>query len=264
MRPDSADERRTHVGAGIGDARRVAPVLGQVSSEAGDGVGRASLGGEQHSPEFHVGEDAHVVLPLACEGLVHADLAHGREVLPVAGGPDVVLEHPPDPGVVLAGQRSDLRHRHDRGESQHQRLEQQREPRPRARPSHADLPHPVLGADHPRQPGMQQRPMLEKVQMPPRLVHGVMHRAATVGTLLGRTPKPGTTLEVQVQIQLGSLGVELAAYHPPRPTQPQRRGEQPQLIHTPTTPCYATITDSHAANETTTTSSTRHAETTLT
>jgi hypothetical protein len=28
---------------------------------------------------------------------------------------------------------------------------------------------------------MQQRPVLEKVQMPPRLVHGVMHRTATDG-----------------------------------------------------------------------------------
>jgi hypothetical protein len=66
-------------------------------------------------------------------------------------------------------------------------------------------------------------------------------------TLRGDRPRPSVDLETTV-----------------RPAQPQRRREQPQLIHTPTTPCYATITDSHAANETTTPSSTRHAGTTPT
>jgi hypothetical protein len=62
----------------------------------------------------------------------------------------------------------------------------------------------------------------------------------------------------------GLDAVELGPRHPPRPAQPQRRREQPQLIHTPTAPCYATITDSRTANETTTPSSTRHAGTTHT
>jgi hypothetical protein len=91
-----------------------------------------------------------------------------------------------------------------------------------------------------------------------------MHRTVTLHALLGRTPEPGTTITTQIQIQLGSLGIELGPRHPPRPAEPQRRGEQPQLIHTPMTPCYATITDSHAANETITPSSTRHTATTLT
>jgi hypothetical protein len=111
---------------------------------------------------------------------------------------------------------------------------------------------------------MQERLVLEKVQMPPRLVRGVMQRTATLRTVLGRAGEPGTTLEVQIQIQLSPLDVELGPYHPPRPAEPQRRSEQAQLIHTPATPCYATITDSHAANETITPSSTHHAETTHT
>ena len=138
----------------------------------------------------------------------------------------------------------------------------QHEPRPWARPGHADLPHPMLGTTHPRQPGIQQRPMLEKIQMPPRLVHRVMHRTRTLRAVLGRTPEPGPTIKTQIQIQLGGLGVEPAPDHPPRPAQPQRRHEQPQLIHTPATPSYATITDNHTANETITPSSTRHTGTT--
>ena len=149
MLTDPRDERRTHVRAGVGDLLRVAVVLGQVSGEAGEGVRAAPLGGEQRPPEFHVGEDAHVVLALAGGGLIHADFAHAREVLLIAGGVHVVFQNPPDPRVMLAGHRGDLGHRHRRGEGQRQRLEQHREPRARARPGHADLPHPVLGAAHP-------------------------------------------------------------------------------------------------------------------
>jgi hypothetical protein len=46
----------------------------------------------------------------------------------------------------------------------------------------------------------------------------------------GRTGEPCTTREVQIQIQ--PLPVELGTPHPPRRAQSQRRGEQPQLIHT--------------------------------
>jgi hypothetical protein len=65
---------------------------------------------------------------------------------------------------------------------------------------------------------MQKRPVLEKVQMPPRPLHGVMHWTAPLRTVLGRTREPGTTIKAQIQVQLGGLGIELAARHPPRPT----------------------------------------------
>jgi hypothetical protein len=61
----------------------------------------------------------------------------------------------------------------------------------------------MLGAAHPGQPGVQERLVLEEVQMPPRLLHGIMHRTATVRTVLGRAREPGTTIKGQVQIQLG-------------------------------------------------------------
>ena len=123
MLTDPGEERGAHVGAGVGDGLRVAAVLSQVGGETGHRSRVTALGGEQHPPTHHVGEDADIVLAFACRGLVHADLGHGREVLLVAGGPHVVFEHPPDPGVVLTGQLRDLGHRHDLGEGQRQRLE---------------------------------------------------------------------------------------------------------------------------------------------
>jgi hypothetical protein len=101
------------------------------------------------------------------------------------------------------------------------------------RPGHAYLPHPVLGAAHPRQPGMQQRLVLEEVQMPPRLVRSVVHPAGIVRATPDRTGEPGTPIELKVQVQPGLLRIELSARHPPRPGQPQRRREQAQLVHTP-------------------------------
>jgi hypothetical protein len=97
-------------------------VLGQVSSEAGDGLGAAFFGGEDHLPGVEVGEDADVVLALGRGGLIHPDPAHARAVQLVAGGGHVVFHHSPDPGVVLAGYLRDLRHRHHRSEAAHQRL----------------------------------------------------------------------------------------------------------------------------------------------
>jgi hypothetical protein len=68
MLGDSADEGRTHVGAGVGNLLRVAAVGGQIGGEALDGLGGASLGGEQDPAGIHVGEDADVVLTLARGG----------------------------------------------------------------------------------------------------------------------------------------------------------------------------------------------------
>jgi hypothetical protein len=55
---DSADERGAPLGAGVGDRQRVTAVVGQVSGEASDGPGAASLGGEDHPAGVEVGDDA--------------------------------------------------------------------------------------------------------------------------------------------------------------------------------------------------------------
>ena len=120
--------------------------------------------------------------------------------------------------------------------------------------------HPVLGAAHPWCPGMQERLVLKEVQVLPRLGRGVVHRTPAVSTVLGRTGELGTTTELQVQIQPGPLRVELGARHPPRLAQPQRRREQPQLVHRLDL-FHATVTDGHAVNETIFPPSTRHAGT---
>src|SRR5664280_1641443 len=66
----------------------------------------------------------------------------------------VVLDHPPDTGVVFPGDLAHLGNWHRRGEGDEQRLEQQGESRPRTSPRDVDLVYPVLMATHPRQTSM--------------------------------------------------------------------------------------------------------------
>ena len=94
---------------------------------------------------------------------------------------------------------------------------------------------PCSPAAHPRHRGVQERLVLEEIQMPPRLVVGVMHRAPIPPTAGLRAGEPGTARVAHMKIQPASVLGEDGVGHPPRLTQPQRRGEQPQLarVHLP-------------------------------
>ncbi len=111
---------------------------------------------------------------------------------------------------------------------------------------------------------MQERLVLEKVQMPPRLVavscSGQAPCAQPLAGHANRAPRSKSRYRSSwVRSASNSLRVTRHG-----PLNPNAAVNNLQLSHTPTTPCYATITDSHAANETITPSSTRHAGTTLT
>ncbi|CAN5672731.1 hypothetical protein BH24ACT15_BH24ACT15_36980 [soil metagenome] len=67
----------------------------------------------------------------------------------------------------------------------------------------------------------------KEIQMPPRLVVGVMHRAPIPPTAGLRAVEPGTARVAHMKIQPASVLGEDRVGHPPRLTQPQRRGEQP-------------------------------------
>jgi hypothetical protein len=66
----------------------------------------------------------------------------------------------------------------------------------------------VFRAAHPRTPGVQERLVLEEVQVPPGVLRAVVHRTGPLCTVLGRAGEPGTSLEIQVQIQLGGRRVD--------------------------------------------------------
>lgn len=189
-------EHKRTVAAVAGVCRRGVSWRGQPPGVDARGLTRSSLdrggvaafGGEQHPGRVEIGEQADVVLLPASRGLIHPHPPHRREVLTGPGSTHMMLHHPPYPGVVLTHRRGDPGHRHRLGEGQHQRLEQHREPRPRPRPRQGHQPHPVLAAAHPRHPRVQKRLVLKEIQMPPRLVHRVMHP----DTAAARNRTPGT------------------------------------------------------------------------
>src|SRR5664280_2804494 len=141
----------------------------------------------------------------------------------------VVLDHPPDTGVVFPGDLAHLGNRHRRGEGDEQRLEQQGESRPRTSPRDVDLVYPVLIATHPRQTSMHVGLVLKEVEMAPLLVLGVVHRTRLLPAAIDWAGETGTAGEIEVQIEATPFGVEICPRHFPRVLKSQRHLEQIEI-----------------------------------
>jgi hypothetical protein len=77
--------------------------------------------------------------------------------------------------------------------------------------------------------------MLKEVQMPPRLLLGVLHRATRPLTLRAR--EPGSLREIEPEIQPLTLTIELDTRDVPRVAQPERCLEQKKILRLhPTAP----------------------------
>ena len=158
-------------------------------------------------------------------GLVHADLGDPREVQTCSSSADVVFDHPPDPGVVLSGHRGQRGDRHLLGEGEHRHLHEKGEPASGTSPGDRNQVDAVLGTDHPRRPGGEERLVLEEVQMPPALLYRVVHRTGRLATALDGTGEPRATRELQPDVELPGFFVKRDRAHPPRWRQPQSRPE---------------------------------------
>src|SRR5271165_3059314 len=119
-------------------------------------------------------------------------------------------------GIVLASAR-------------HIGLEQQREPGTRPSPRRGDLAHPAVRTAHSRHTSVQQRAMLEEVQMPPGLVLRVVNRTTHASALSAGEPAP--TRKIYVQIEPTIFDRKLAARHHPRRLQPKGQLEKIGVSH---------------------------------
>src|SRR5208282_4928088 len=108
-------------------------------------------------------------------------------------------------------------------------LKQQREPATRPSPRRGDLAHPALRTDHSRHSSVQERAVLEEVEMPPRLVLRVVNPATLAPALRARKPAP--TRKIHVQIKPAILDRKLAARHHPRRLQPKGQLEKIGVSH---------------------------------
>ena len=106
-----------------------------------------------------------------------------------------------------------------------------RRPEPGTRPSprRGDLAHPAVRTAHARHTSVQQRAMLEEVQMPPRFILRVVNRATLASALGAGEPAPAR--KVHIQIEPTILDRKLATRHRPRRLQPKGQLEKIGVSH---------------------------------
>ena len=226
---DPLDEGGTHVDAHLLDAAGIAVVGLQIVGERFHGIGAASLGDEQHAALVDIDEQRDVVVAAPGGGLVDGDALHVGVVGSLTGLLHPVVEDTPHPGVVLTNEAGCGSDRHRRHQRHGQRFEQQREAGTRPRPRHGDLFDAAVGARDARRSGVQERLMLEEVEMPPRLHRRVVHGAVSLGAM--RTWETAASGEVDLDIEATRLGVEGAGFDHPRRDQPKSQLHQIGVAH---------------------------------
>jgi len=225
----AADEGRCHVHDQLGDRLGSAVVGDEVGLEAPERVGAAARGREQEARPVEVDEQADVVVATPPARLVEPDPGRGAEV---GGRPrllHVVVQDPPDPGVVLADELRHRPHRHLGHEGHDEGLEQQAEAGLRASPRHRHLAHATAVAADARDPGVEVGLVLEEVEVLPAPPARVMDRAA--GRTAVRAAEAAAGREVEVQIEPVADCVEFAALHPPRFSEAERLSQQIDVAH---------------------------------
>ena len=84
------------------DRLRVAAMRGKIVGEGGNGFGGTALGGEQHPGLVDIDEQRDVVVAAPSGGLVDRDPGDAGGIRPRPALLDVMVDHAPQPGVMLA------------------------------------------------------------------------------------------------------------------------------------------------------------------
>ena len=235
---DALGEPQAHVAGNQTHPVGIAVVVHEIPREPFD-RGRVLARDHADYVALHqVGDHGDVPVALPA-GLVDAYGLHARVVLVKPRLVHVMADEPPQAGVMFADLLGDVRDRLAFGQLHDHRLEQEREPASRPRPRHRDRVHAVGGARHARHARVNERLVLEEVQMPPHALPRVMHRTRGLAAPRFRAGEPRTRREPDRDMQFPSavlLVTELHARHPPRVRQLQGGGEQRRGIHTPKLP----------------------------
>ena len=149
------DEGRAHVDADLADRLGITAMRGQVIGEGGDGAGILALGGEQHAGLVDIDEQRDVVVAAPGGGLIDGDPGHRRGVGPRPRLVHIVMQHAPQPCVVLAHHPRHGPDRHGGDHGHQQCLEQQGEAAVGPCPGHVDLPDAALVAADARHAGIE-------------------------------------------------------------------------------------------------------------
>ena len=215
---------RAHVDAGVLDPLRLATVRAQVLGKGLQGRVVSPGRGEQQALGLQVMHHGDVRVPALDAGLVDADVAHARHVIPSACTVNVMADPPPQPLGRDAHLGGGLAHGHLPAQRQAQRLEQQGKAVPLTRPRHRQLRGLAAAlALHARDLGMQPRFELKEIQMTPAAPHAIVDQL-----VLGPTRRTrGTTAGVlDLEVDPALACVELDLGDVPGRLQAKRGGEE--------------------------------------
>jgi len=126
---------------------------------------------------------------------------------------DIVVQNPPEPGVVLFDNIRNGFYRHRLGHHHNQRLKQQRKTTSRTSPGNLDRFDATISTTHTRNPSIQICLMLEKVQMPPCVPLSVVCTAPL--SAANGTAKNTATGKINLNIQTTLIHVKLTRHHIP-------------------------------------------------
>ena len=222
------DEGGTHVHDDLGDEIRVGPVLGHLACELLQGVATAAVDHEQQIVAVGIKNHGDITVAATGAGFVHHDACDFRPVLLLVGLCDIVIKHPPKPGVVLPEMAGGRLHAHLLAEKQDHGFHHQRKTAAFPGPRNLGEQNSVfiaLGAWH---PGDEKGLVLPEVEMPPLLLHRVMDRAP-LPTL--RTGKLRSGFEVQPQTELAAFDIHLAFDDLPPAPETESHPEQIVGVH---------------------------------
>ena len=200
---------RAKVQADVRDGLSVTTVGSQIVGKGLKCRRIPTLRGEQQSPLIHVAEHRQEPLPLVSTALVGANTAHVRVVLLGTGRFNVKVQDPPN---AVTGNPQQLGHRvdrHLRAKRHHKGLQRLREAHARARPRHLRLRRlPALAAAYTRDPGLNDGPILEEVQMLPGTRKAVVNRLV-IGPASGACQPLGCVLNLEHDAALQLLEINI-------------------------------------------------------
>jgi hypothetical protein len=148
---------------------------------------------------------------------------------PGAGRIDIMVDDPPQPGVVLAEYAGCGGNRHGGDQVHDMSFKEQREAAARARPRHADLPDAAGSASDAWHARIQVGLVLPEVQMPPRQRPCVVDR--TTCRAAGRAGEQRPLVERDVDVQSLRHRIEAGSGNKPRVLQPQGRLKRLKIPH---------------------------------
>lgn len=157
------------------------------------GVGTPPFGDKEHFAFVGVGKQGDVVVSTGPGGLIHGQAGDFGEISLFHCQFDVALA---DRGDTMPGQIHQTGHggkRHLAAQGEDQRLEQQGEARQLASPVGFDQTHPAIGQTHPWHAYFEVALVLEEVEVPIALGHGVVRQ---MFALDARSAKPTAGNEI--------------------------------------------------------------------